>query len=203
VPASPRRGRRFGVLVRVKSEARWSFVAPGEIVAREVGVSNGHGPADGIARLSRVTTDQKGAIAEACIAAEAIKLGVGVFRPLGDERYDLIFDLRPKLVRVQCKWANHKRGVLTIYCVSSRRTAEGFRRRTYSADEVDVVAAYCLELDRCFLIPIAQVANRPSIVLRIEPCRNNQRRGINWADGFDFGATLQQHQGAIAQLGER
>jgi hypothetical protein len=21
-------------------------------------------------------------------------------------------------VRVQCKWANHKRGVLTIYCVS-------------------------------------------------------------------------------------
>ena len=39
-----------------------------------------------------MTTDQKGAIAEACIAAAAIKLGVGVFRPLADERYDLIFD---------------------------------------------------------------------------------------------------------------
>jgi hypothetical protein len=41
-----------------------------------------------------MTTDQKGAIAEACIAAEAIKLGIGVFRPLADERYDLIFDTR-------------------------------------------------------------------------------------------------------------
>ena len=33
-----------------------------------------------------MTTDQKGAIAEACIAAQAIKLGVGVFRRLADER---------------------------------------------------------------------------------------------------------------------
>ena len=28
-----------------------------------------------------------------------------VSRPLGDERYDLIFDLRPELLRIQCKWA--------------------------------------------------------------------------------------------------
>jgi hypothetical protein len=51
-----------------------------------------------------MTTDQKGAIAETAIALAAIKLGIGVFRPIGDERYDLIFDLRPKLCRVQCKW---------------------------------------------------------------------------------------------------
>jgi hypothetical protein len=44
-----------------------------------------------------MTTDQKGAIAEAAIAFQAMKLGIGVFRPLGDERYDLIFDLRPQL----------------------------------------------------------------------------------------------------------
>jgi hypothetical protein len=59
---------------------------------------------------------------------------------------------------------------MTIFCVSSRRTADGFQRRTYSAEEVDAIAAYCFELDRCFLIPIEQVANRPSIALRIEPC---------------------------------
>ena len=47
------------------------------------------------------TTDEKGSIAELAIAHEASKLNIGVFKPLTDgERYDLIFDLRPRLVRV-------------------------------------------------------------------------------------------------------
>ena len=52
-----------------------------------------------------LTTDQKGSIAEAEITAAAIRLGV--YRPLSEgERCDLIFDLRPTLMRVQCKWAS-------------------------------------------------------------------------------------------------
>jgi hypothetical protein len=151
-----------------------------------------------------MTTDQKGAIAEACIAAAALKLGIEVYRPVSEGgRYDMIFDLGAELLRVQCKWVARRNGVLTVFCISSRRTAEGFRRRTYSAHEVDAIAAYCLELDRCFLIPISLVASRPSIALRIEPSRNNQRRGINWADDFDLAATLGRYPGAVAQLEER
>ena len=151
-----------------------------------------------------MTTDQKGAIAEACIVAAALKLGVEVYRPVAEGgRYDLIFDMRPELLRVQCKWVTLRKGVMTVFCLSSRRAPEGFRRRTYSAEEVDAIAAYCMELDRCFLIPIALVNNRPSIGLRVEPSRNNQRRGINWADDFDFVAKLRRRQGAVAQLGER
>jgi hypothetical protein len=38
-----------------------------------------------------LTTDQKGAIAESAIVHEAIKHGLGVFKPLSDgERYDLV-----------------------------------------------------------------------------------------------------------------
>jgi hypothetical protein len=41
-----------------------------------------------------MTTDQKGAIAEAAIALAAMKLGVDVYRPLGEGgRYDLILDV--------------------------------------------------------------------------------------------------------------
>jgi PD-(D/E)XK endonuclease len=65
-----------------------------------------------------VTTHQKGAIAEACIAAQAIKLGIGVFRPLADERYDLIFDMRPELLRIQCKWVTLRKGVMTVFGAS-------------------------------------------------------------------------------------
>jgi PD-(D/E)XK endonuclease len=58
-----------------------------------------------------LTTDQKGVIAEQAIAWEAIQAGLGVCLPLGDERYDLILDLRPTLLRVQCKWAVFTKGV--------------------------------------------------------------------------------------------
>ena len=133
-----------------------------------------------------------------------MKLGIDVYKPVAEGgRYDMIFDLGAELLRVQCKWVARRNGVLTVFCTSNRCAPEGLRRRTYSADEVDAIAAYCLELDRCFLVPISLVANRPSIALRVEPCRNNQRRGINWADDFDLAATLQRYQGAVAQLEER
>jgi PD-(D/E)XK endonuclease len=150
-----------------------------------------------------MTTDQKGAIAEAAIALAAIKLGIGVFKPLGDERYDLILDLRPQLLRVQCKTGCLGKGVVIIRCYSFRRTRDGYIKRGYSSVEVDAIAAYCLELDRCFLLPIDLAERRPTLALRVEPTRNNQRRGINWADDFDFAATLGHNQGAVAQLGER
>jgi hypothetical protein len=73
----------------------------------------------------------------------------------------------------------------------------------YAREEIDAFALYCLELDRCFFVPIAQAVGRQEIRLRLSPTRNNQRRGIRWADDFDFAARLREHQGAVAQLGER
>jgi hypothetical protein len=90
-----------------------------------------------------LTTDQKGAIAEAVIAAAALKLGVGVFRPVSDgHRYDLIFDLGPELVRVQCKCAVLGDSVLAIPCYSARRDGNGYLKRPYGEGEIDAIAAY-------------------------------------------------------------
>ena len=70
-----------------------------------------------------MTTDQKGAIAEAAIALAAMKLGVDVYRPLGEGgRYDLILDVGSRLLRVQCKWAASLKQVLVVRCYTFRRT---------------------------------------------------------------------------------
>ena len=59
------------------------------------------------------TPSMKGGIAETVIAAEAVKLGVFVLRPVVEGgRYDLIFDIDGLLLRVQCKWARRLRDVL-------------------------------------------------------------------------------------------
>ena len=149
-----------------------------------------------------LTTDQKGAVAELAIAKRAAELGVGVWSAQTVERYDLIFDLRPRLVRVQCKWANRYGEVIIVRCRSHRRGRDGFLARSYSSEEVDAFAAYCPATGECYFLPIATFLGRTNIQLRLGATRNNQAQRINWAKDYEFAAKLVD-RGAIAQLGER
>jgi hypothetical protein len=148
------------------------------------------------------TSDQKGAIAELAIATRAAQLGIGVWSAHTVERYDLIFDLRPKLVRVQCKWASRYGDVLIVRCRRNRRSRDGFLVRTYSADEIDAFAAYCEEVDECYFLPFDVFGDRRNIQLRLTSTKTNQALGINWAKDYEFAAKLGR-PGAVAQLGER
>jgi hypothetical protein len=149
-----------------------------------------------------LTTDQKGAIAELKIAARAAQLGIGVWSAYTVERYDLIFDLRPKLLRVQCKWATRYGEIMVVRCYRNRRNRDGLLTQLYSPDEIGAFAAYCADVDECYLLPIEAFAGRRNIQLRLGPTKNNQAQGINWAKDYEFAATLGR-RGAIAQLGER
>ena len=89
-----------------------------------------------------LTTDQKGAVAETAIIHAATKLGIDVYLPVREGgRYDIIFDLETNLVRVQCKWASRNGDVLVVPCYSCRRAREGLRKRAYTPDEIDAIAA--------------------------------------------------------------
>ena len=150
-----------------------------------------------------LTSDQKGAIAETAIIHTAIKLGVSVYTPVVEGgRYDMIFEVGSNLLRIQCKWSPKHGDVVALRCYSAGRSSKGLLRRVYAEGEVDAFAAYCPELDRCYLLPFDLFAGRTQISLRLGPCRNNQNVGINWAKDFEFAATLGP-RGAIAQLGER
>ena len=149
------------------------------------------------------TSNQLGAVAETAIVFHAARLGVGVLRPVTDGfRYDLVFDVDGRLMRIQCKWAQRQGDVVVVRCRTSRRGPEGFIRRCYSAEEVDGVAAYCADLDRCYLVPPQLFAGRTMVLLRLAAAKNNQRARIHWAENYEFAATLGA-LGAIAQLGER
>ena len=72
-------------------------------------------------------------------------------------------------------------------------------------DEVDVFAAYCADVERCFFLPLEVFRQRRQIQLRLAGTRNNHAVGIHWADEFDFSRLDWKAAvpGAIAQLGER
>jgi prevent-host-death family protein len=142
-------------------------------------------------------TNYKGNVAEMVIATAAMKLGVDVMKPLGEHtRYDLIFDLGGRLLRVQCKWAPLEGDVVTVRLVSSRYTSAGRQVCTvYTPDEVDAAAAYCEELDECYLITADMFDGmKRGLSLRVAPPRNGQRAQLNWAADYLL-------SGAVAQLG--
>jgi PD-(D/E)XK endonuclease len=150
-----------------------------------------------------LSTDRKGAIAELAIARAALDLDIDVYAIAQGGRYDLIFDLVDRFVRVQCKWARRYGDIVVVRCCSTRRSRSGLVRRPYEPGEVDAFAAYCPDLDRCYYLPFDVFRPRSQIQLRLEPSKNNQRIGVNWARDFEFGATLARVPGAVAQLGER
>jgi hypothetical protein len=143
-----------------------------------------------------LSTNQKGAIAEAQIMAAAITLGIPVLKPVQEGlRYDLVLELGTRLVRTQCKWANREKDVVVVRGRTCRHTPHGYVRTSYSAAEIDGIAAWCPDTSECYFVPINEIAGRRSMSLRLAPARNHQELLVHWAANYRLGA--------IAQLGER
>jgi hypothetical protein len=118
-----------------------------------------------------VNSNAKGNAAELKIAAAAADLGIPVLRPMTEhERYDLVFELGGRLLRVQCKWGSLKDGVVRANLAGCRFSpTQGYVRSTYDASEIDMIAIYVHELDRCYLIPIDAIKARTAVHLRVDP----------------------------------
>ena len=137
----------------------------------------------------------KGNIAELKIAAEATRLGIPVLSPMTEHgRYDLVFELGTNLIRIQCKWASVRGAVIQVNTAGNRLTPRGYVGTTYSAAEIDAIAVYCGDLDRCYLLPVDLVAGRRSVHLRLAAAKNGQRACLHWAAEYEL-------PGAVAQLG--
>jgi hypothetical protein len=150
-----------------------------------------------------LTTNDKGGIAEAAIVLAAVQLGVVVARPITEgRRYDVVFDIEHRLLRVQCKWGAVRGDLIVTRTSTSRHTPRGYVRTTYSAEEIDAIAIYCHALNRCFLLPIQELAGQSYLHLRLAPARNNQRALVRMADDYDIAKMISRY-GAVAQLGER
>jgi hypothetical protein len=143
-----------------------------------------------------MNSNVKGAVAEQAIVLAATKLRVPVWRPVSEHgRADLVLEIGGRLLRVQVKWGrlSAARDVVIVSLFTSRCTTHGHVRGTYAADEVDLFAIYCGQLDRCFLLPSVVGAGKTELRLRLTPPRNGQQLCITLAADFDF-------VGAIAQL---
>jgi PD-(D/E)XK endonuclease len=82
-----------------------------------------------------------------------------------------------------------------VLSTNQRGAAAGLLKRVYTRHEIDAIGAYGAEIDRVFLVPVSRIDGRSHIQLPLRPPKNNQNRGVNWADDFDFAATLDRLKG--------
>jgi hypothetical protein len=125
----------------------------------------------------------RGNAAEAAVLAGLVKRGYEVLVPFGGGHpYDLAVDLGTAgVLRVQCKRAWPVNGCLNFNC---RSTDHGRGRRPYFG-RADVFGVYFPPNDSVYLVPLDRVAGFNGR-LRLEPTRNNQRRGITMAADFEI-----------------
>lgn len=125
----------------------------------------------------------KGDITELSVLLYITKLGYQVSIPQGDRaRYDQIWDINGKLLRVQVKTARvHKDGSIEVNCHSTNRFEGKTRNKRYTADEIDGIAT--IFNDRCYFIRVDEIPSR-SIKLRWENPLNNNQINIHWIENY-------------------
>jgi hypothetical protein len=142
-------------------------------------------------------TKRKGDLAELKIACDLIEKGYRVAIPFGEDcDYDLILDRGGKLERVQAKYTESDRKVISVRCRSHSLTNGKIKRtKRYTAETVDWIAVYDRTTDRCFYLHASELgAGRSELHLRLAPTANCQRIGIRHADDY---ATLTPRQPSL------
>ena len=112
-------------------------------------------------------TKRLGDIAELTFVLKAASLGITASKPFGDRRpYDYLVECGPRLLRVQVKSVftrrpgEHRFG-FPIAVSQRRRTGLA----TYTADEIDFIAAFVAPLSAWYVIPVDALSSRKFIRL--------------------------------------
>ncbi len=133
-------------------------------------------------------TSHIGEISRTQIIAALTLQGKTVLLPLGDhQRYDLVIEERAIFRRVQCKTGRLIRGAIVFNpcSIDSRTKQGGCIRKAYDENEVDLFGVYCPNNHRCYLVPVAEVA-QTGCSLRIDAPRNGQKTRIRWAEIYEI-----------------
>ena len=136
-----------------------------------------------------MNTNQIGTITELEVLLYITKLGYTVSIPYGDkERYDQIWDINGKLIRVQIKTASpidDIESAILVYCYS---TSNG-KRHKYTKDEIDYFATYWK--NKVYLIPVEQCSTQK--ILRLStPNTITNLKIVNWAKDYEVEEVLKQ-----------
>lgn len=135
--------------------------------------------------------NEKGRNTEAQVLTYILGLGYSVSIPFGDkDRYDQIWDINGKLIRVQIKTArlnrNEKNPQNISICFNCKSIING-QTHKYSKTEIDYFATYWE--NKVYLVPVEQCSVEKT--LRFSSSQPNQPN-ISWAKNYEVEEVIKQ-----------
>ena len=134
--------------------------------------------------MSKWDTKRIGNITELEVQTYMTKLDVLVSIPYGDRaRYDQIWDVNGRLLRVQIKYAHeYNNGTIGITCSSGVKRNGKLVRLQYTPEEIDGIATFYK--GRVYYIPVSKIPLKV-MSLRFEKTLSNMKSLVNWASDYE------------------
>jgi hypothetical protein len=144
----------------------------------------------GLNRRINMDTKLRGDLAEQAAILHALKHRWGVLHPVGDRlAYDLVFDVRGTLVKVQVKaaWLDEPSG---NFVVDNRRTKTNRRvmvRQPYGVADFDFALAYIAEFDLFYIFPVHVFIGYGSEIHLVEAGKRQRRpKSAEYRDAWEL-----------------
>ena len=110
-------------------------------------------------------TNTIGKLTELKVLSYVIEKGYSVSIPFGDkDRYDQIWDINGKLLRVQVKtsrWKDDSQRAIIFSCKSSYARSSGVRQHQYSKEDIDFFATFWD--NKVYLIPVEHCSTEKTL----------------------------------------
>ena len=123
---------------------------------------------------STQTTESKGSVALMHFLLRAAEKGVVTSIPTQSARYDVVVDVGGVLSRVQVKYAGGQEASGS-FTVKVNSIGHSKKRKNYTPDQVDYIAAFSPATGKVYLLPAVVWAGKSTVCLRYAPARNNQK----------------------------
>lgn len=137
-----------------------------------------------------MNTKQLGTIGELKAQYDFMKAGFDVSIPIGDYcAYDLIAIKDDKILKIQVKSCEKIVNGKIKFDLTSRNY---YIDKKYDIQDCDYFYFYCLENEQSYLYKNTENNNSRAVYIRIEPTKNNQTKGINFAEDFNFNKVVNQ-----------
>ena len=132
-----------------------------------------------------MTSNQKGNLGEVRVLSEFVKLGVQCYLPYGDgSGVDLIAEFNGKLNRIQVKTSEHLNKAGAMEWSVTRQEGYHGNRATYSTDDIDYFAFYCIETDIVCLVPFTKDFPTNAISIRLDNYTGRRLSTMRFASDF-------------------
>ena len=137
-----------------------------------------------------MNTKQLGTIGELKAQYDFMKAGFDISIPVGDYcAYDLIAIKDSKILKIQVKSCEKIIDGRIKFDLTSRNY---YIDKKYDIQDCDYFYFYCLENEQSYLYKNTENNNSRAVYIRIEPTKNNQTKGINFAEDFNFNKVVNQ-----------